>query len=57
MKTEKDPKPNDGHVTDDARAPYEPPTLDCDELFETLALACGKVQPMTHNCQTKNRQS
>jgi hypothetical protein len=56
MKRETDPKNDEGH-TDDLRAPYEPPTLEQDDLFETLALACGKVQPVTHKCQTSNRLS
>lgn len=38
------------HDENDPREPYEPPTLEWDDLFETLALACGKVQPVTFNC-------
>jgi len=41
----------------DAREPFEEPTLECEELFETLALACGKIQPVTFNCQRVNRVS
>jgi hypothetical protein len=41
----------------DDREPYEPPTLEVEELFETLALACGKVQPVTFNCQRIPRNS
>jgi hypothetical protein len=42
----------------DSREPYEPPKLECEELFEKLALACGKIQPVTHNCRMgKNRLS
>lgn len=26
----------------DLRAPYEAPRFECEELFEVLALACGK---------------
>jgi len=31
---------------DDPRAPYEPPRLECESLFEVIALACGKVRPL-----------
>jgi hypothetical protein len=41
----------------DPREPYEPPKLECEELFETLALACGKIQPVTFRCQRTNRAS
>jgi hypothetical protein len=41
----------------DPREEYEPPTLECEELFETLALACGKVTPVTFNCQRIAKQS
>jgi hypothetical protein len=34
----------------DPREPYESPTIECEELFEQLALACGKINPVTHNC-------
>ena len=27
----------------DARVPYEAPRFECEELFEVLALACGKT--------------
>jgi hypothetical protein len=56
MTNDKDIKKDEGH-TEDPRAPYEPPTLEFDELFETLALACGKVQPFTFQCQKNNRLS
>jgi hypothetical protein len=29
--------------TADERAPYEAPRFECEELYEVLALACGKV--------------
>jgi hypothetical protein len=42
---------------DDPREPYEAPRLESEELFEVLALACGKVQKITHNCMRMNRAS
>ncbi len=41
----------------DGREPYEAPRLESEELFEVLALACGKIQPQTFNCQRLNRAS
>jgi hypothetical protein len=44
-------------IHSDPREPFEEPTLECEELFETLALACGKIQPVTFPCQRNNRLS
>jgi len=58
--TKSDQSPNSqGSITDetDAREPYEAPRLESEELFEVLALACGKVQPVSFNCQRLNRAS
>jgi hypothetical protein len=41
----------------DPREPYEAPKLECEDLFETLALGCGKIQPVTFNCARANRRS
>ncbi len=43
--------------TQDPREPYEAPRLESEELFEVLALACGKIQPQTFNCARFNRNS
>jgi len=39
----------------DSREPYEPPKMECDELFEQLALACGKLTPQG-GCRGQGRQ-
>ena len=45
-------------ITDqDTREPYEAPRLEAEELYEVLALACGKVVPNQANCVRLNRQS
>ncbi len=53
------PKDDENQIRDenDKREPYQSPTLECDELFETLALACGKIQPVTFNCSRVPRLS
>jgi hypothetical protein len=40
------------HSDDQARErePYEPPAVVGEQLFETLALACGKTQPTSLQC-------
>ena len=32
---------------------YEPPEIQSQEVFETTALACGKVPPKTGKCSSK----
>lgn len=34
----------------DAREPYEEPTLEVEELFEVVALSCGKINPTRISC-------
>jgi hypothetical protein len=34
----------------DGRQPYEPPSIECEDLFEVLALSCGKINPTTRSC-------
>jgi len=41
---------------DDLREPYEPPKMECDELFEQLALACGKITPQG-GCRGRGRMN
>ena len=52
-----DEKKTEVRNENDPREPYEPPKLECEELFETLALACGKITPVTFPCQHQNRLS
>ena len=50
-------KPED--VTDDRREPYEAPRLEVEELYEVLALACGKLTGNNgnFNCRRLHRSS
>jgi hypothetical protein len=41
----------------DGREPYEPPVLECDQLFEVLALSCGKVVPRLVSCRGPARRN
>ncbi len=45
-------------ISSDVREPYEAPRLESEELFEVLALACGKIVPgSTFNCSRQPRAS
>ncbi len=39
------------------RKPYQPPRVETEEVFETLALACGKIGNTTFNCSRLNKNS
>lgn len=41
----------------DDREEYEPPKLEVDQLYETLALACGKIHPGRFGCFVVPRMS
>jgi hypothetical protein len=34
----------------DEREEYEPPKLEVEQLYETLALTCGKIRPNRFGC-------
>ena len=44
-----EPAPDEQREKPDERLPYEPPTVVAEEVFETLALACGKLH--NHACR------
>lgn len=44
-------------VAGDPREPYEPPRMDAEQLFETLALACAKRRGRAFNCGRIPNQS
>jgi hypothetical protein len=41
----------------DEREPYDPPTLEVEELYEVLALVCGKVHPSNRQCGRRAKNS
>ena len=43
-------EPPAGGGGDDGREPYEPPTIESEDLFEVVALSCGKINPTTLAC-------
>ena len=40
-----------------ARRPYEPPAIVSEQIFETTALACAKVQAQGGKCNTRPKAS
>ena len=47
--TDKSGPSGQGSATDE-REPYESPKLDSEELFEVLAITCGKIKPNRFSC-------
>ncbi len=41
---------DDKPALSDEREPYEAPTLEIEDLFEVVALSCGKINPTTISC-------
>lgn len=48
-------------LTEEARAavrkPYQKPAVRYERIFETSALACGKVQTRTQSCRVNRKNS
>jgi hypothetical protein len=40
-----------------AKKPYVKPEVRHERVFETMALACGKVQTTSHTCRVNRRAS
>ena len=58
MSREKDSnQPRPPLDTGTAKKPYWKPTFRHELVFETMALACGKITPVTFPCQSRNRLS
>ena len=43
--------------TEPARKPYQKPAFVHEQVFETMALACGKVNPTSGQCRTVRKNS
>jgi hypothetical protein len=43
--------------TAQGRKPYEKPEYKCEGIFETLALACGKISPTQAQCRFNRKNS
>ena len=44
-------------ATPRARKPYEKPSFAREQLFETMALACGKTNPTIGQCKAVKKNS
>jgi hypothetical protein len=45
--------PEDGR----AKKPYEKPAFQREQVFETMALACGKINPVSGACRAVRKAS
>jgi hypothetical protein len=48
-RADSEPKPS--------RKPYQRPEFRCERIFETMALACGKVSQTQKQCRFRTRSS
>jgi hypothetical protein len=57
--TEKHQKTNDQNVREKgtAKKPYKKPEFRHERVFETMALACGKIHPSVHGCRGFNKKA
>jgi len=39
------------------RKPYQKPAFRHERVFETMALACGKIHPNQHQCRVNRKNS
>ena len=47
----------EGSKTEPVRKPYQKPAFVHEQVFETMALACGKVNPTSGQCRTVRKNS
>jgi hypothetical protein len=41
----------------ESKKPYQKPRFQYERVFETMALACGKVHPISLQCSTNRKNS
>lgn len=44
-------------ATEPARKPYQKPEFECERVFETMALVCGKAHPREQPCRVNRKNS
>ncbi|HEY7290137.1 MAG TPA: hypothetical protein VH583_09895 [Vicinamibacterales bacterium] len=56
---EQDPRSDSGEAPKPPtrKRPYQKPAFVRDQLFETMALACGKTNPIIGQCRTSRKNS
>jgi hypothetical protein len=52
-----DPSDKGDPQQDDQRQTYEKPSFVREQVFETMALACGKINPTSGQCRTVKKVS
>jgi hypothetical protein len=57
---DENPKPDDKSLAEPKRPgkkPYQKPSFRFEKVFETMALACGKVHPTQFQCRFNRKNS
>ena len=57
MSQQQPPTDQDTPAAAAARKPYEKPAFQREQVFETMALACGKVNPTSGACKAVRKNS
>jgi hypothetical protein len=59
MSSEKPPsgRPTDSKPPAAAKRPYQKPAFQREQVFETMALACGKINPTAGACRAVRKNS
>jgi hypothetical protein len=53
----KPPAPETPLANTQARRPYKKPAFEAEEIFETMALSCGKINPTEGSCHQVRKNS
>ena len=51
------PPAQDAQPAKERKRPYQRPAFVREQVFETMALACGKLNPSTAQCKTVRKNS
>lgn len=57
MSSEKSREKSNRDTSPSARKPYQKPSFSREQLFETMALACGKTNPVIGQCKLNKKNS
>jgi hypothetical protein len=54
---DQDQDPPQGPLREAGKKPYERPSFIREQVFETMALACGKINPSSGPCNSVKKKS
>jgi hypothetical protein len=56
-RTSRDAKPEENSQAPTAKKAYQKPSFQHEQVFETMALACGKISPTQFQCRFNRKNS